>query len=117
MSLAFTKTKQVVLKDLIRVFGTLVFSNNYAAGGEILDLTNKDLSGIRNPPIFGTIRGRAGFVYSLVPGTTLANGKVMIHCNTAGGANAALGEHTAAAVVAGVTGDTINIELTFDRAQ
>jgi len=96
-------------------YGTLVFSGNYTGtGGDTLDLTNKGILASK-PPVYGEIEGQAGFKYEWSPGTTLANGKVKVRINDAGGANAPMAEHSAAALVAGVTGDTISARFVFAK--
>jgi len=86
---------------LVGVF-SVVASGSYATGGDTLDFGT--LIGYTNrQPSSVSISGKAGFVYQY----DLANKKMLVYCNTAGGANSALGEHTAAGYVAGVTGDTI----------
>jgi hypothetical protein len=46
----------------------------------------------------------------------LANKKFMVFCNTAGGVDNPLGQHSAAAYAAGVTGDVINYIAIFAKA-
>lgn len=75
---------------------------NYAAGGESLDLKGLNLTSPKQP-VFVHLIGKAGFVYQY----DLAAKKVFIYLNTAGGADAPLGEHSNAAPVAGVLGDVI----------
>lgn len=95
---------------VFKAYYTLVFSNNYATNGETCDLRAKGLTG-NDVPLFVNIRGKAGFTYEYVYGTNLGDGKVIIRCNTAGGSNNALGEHTAAAVDAAVLADVIRAEV------
>lgn len=113
MSAVFALLKQFDEGTFRHVIGTVVFSGTYAGtGGDTLDLTNKGiLAG--SIPIDGFINGSAGFRYEWAVGTTLANGKVKIRINDAGGANAANAEHSNASVVAGVTGDTIKAHFYF----
>lgn len=103
MALAATKVKVVKLGNAILLEFTVTASGNYAAGGDALDLA--PLVGIPGgrQPLHVSIRGKAGFVYEY----DLAAKKMMVFVNTAGGVNTALGEHTAVAYVAGITGDTI----------
>ena len=77
-------------------------SGNYSTGGDPLELSSLAITSKKQPTVV-RINGIAGFVYPY----DLANKKMKILCNTAGGANAALGEHTAAAVDAAVLADTI----------
>ncbi len=90
--------------NFIVAFFTITVSGNYATGGEIPSPTIQALNRFNGrAPLFVIIQGKAGFVYSY----DSATGKVLVYCNTAGGANAALGEHTAAAYAAGVAADVI----------
>lgn len=93
----------------IEIFGTIVASGNYATGGDTVDFTQLGSIIRAKDPLFVEIQGIAGFVYQYNPVTK----KVLVYCNTAGGANAPLGEHTAAAYAAGVSGDTIRIRAIF----
>lgn len=109
--MAVTATKDVVLRgnNFILGLATLVFTGSYAALGDPLDfgavfgmLTTKQ-------PKRALIHGKAGFIYTY----DLVNKKVMVFCNTAGGANLPLVEHTAIAYVAGVTGDVVEAWVLF----
>ena len=110
-----TVTKAYKTGRVIRAYGTIAIGADpltYAAGGLITDFTGKVPSS--KVPLRVKLEGKSGFIYNYVPGTTIANGKVMVWANTAGGADAALGEHSTAAVVAGVSGDTIRFDADFD---
>lgn len=100
--------------SIVRAYGTATVSGTYTTGGDTFSLAHGKLP-FSKPPLFLRAVGIAGFVYQFVKGSTLVNGLMKIFCNTAGGSNAALGEHTAASVVAGVTGDTIRWEAAFVR--
>lgn len=76
-------------------------SGTYPTGGDPVDFAG--FAPLGRQPKAVIIFGKAGFVYQY----DLANKKMFVYCNTAGGANNALGEHTNAAYVAGVTGDVI----------
>lgn len=110
--MAVTVTKKALLAGgpEARLYFTLVFNTNYPAGGDTVNFATLGPTG-KAAPLYVQINGIAGFVYTYqgpAAGTADAtNGRVQVYCNTAGGANAALGEHTTAAYVAGVTGDTI----------
>jgi len=110
MALAVTKLqKWADLKSVIGTF-SVVASSNYAAGGEALGL--QALFAMRKAPFYVVIRGMAGFIYEY----DYVNDKMLVFLNTAGGANTALGEHTAAAYVAGITGDTIRGYVVFPKS-
>lgn len=102
MALALSNVKRKADGMGIIITGKITPSGNYATGGDDLDFSK--VAGITNRrPDFVIVAGMAGFVYQY----DVANKKLLVFCNTAGGANAALGEHTAVGYVAGVTGDTI----------
>lgn len=86
----------------------IAVSGNYAIGGDALDFKALAKTSPKQPK-FVLIFGIGGFVYSY----DLVNKKVFVYVNTAGGVNTALGEHTAIAYVAGVTGDTIYALVVF----
>lgn len=95
----------------IEVFGTLTPTGSYATGGDVVDFTQLGSVYRAKDPLIVEITGKAGFVYQY----DVVNKKVLVFCNTAGGANAALGEHTAIAYVAGVTGDLIRVRMAFAK--
>lgn len=95
----------------IMVPGTLAASDSYATGGDAVDFRQLGSIYRAKDPYLVIAMGKAGFVYQY----DYANRKMLVFCNTAGGANAALGEHTAAAYAAGVSGDTIKCLLFFDK--
>lgn len=117
MAIAVTVNEVVGGDSLMEVFGTIVPSGTYpGSGGETLNLSLSSAQGLivgKALPLFVNIWGQAGFVYQYTFGTTISNGKFTVYCNTAGGSNAALGEHTNAAYAAGVSGDTIKFRATF----
>lgn len=71
------------------------------------------VKGSSRPPEWVSIKGIAGFLYAFNVGTTQANGLFLIFVNNTGGTNAAFPQHTVAAVVSGVTGDTISFYAVF----
>jgi len=110
MALAVTAVKNETADRVQIIKGTIVASGSYSTGGDALDLTPlAPQIGVGRVPFLVVIQGVAGYQYQYVPGATLAAGKMQVFCNTAGGANLGLGEHTAAAYNAGVTGDTIKV--------
>src|SRR5262245_54776800 len=94
-------------RNYFKMYGRLVASGNYASGGDPVDFAL--ISPTRKQPFTVNIKGKAGFIYAY----DLANKKVMVWTNSAGGVNLSLTEHTAVALVAGVTGDTIEFEAYF----
>lgn len=80
----------------------LTFSGTYPTGGEAVSF--EAAVGITNrPPSNVMVAGKAGFLYQY----DSLNKKVLVLCNTAGGANLRMDEHTAATYVAGVSGDVV----------
>jgi len=108
MAVAATVTSKSKRGGVLSAFITLVFSGNYVALGEPLDF-NTIVGYTSRQPKNVIIAGKAGFVYLY----DLANKKVMVFCNVAGGANLPLVEHTAIAYVAGVTGDVVTAEVSW----
>ena len=108
----------------ITVRGTIAFGANpltYATGGIILDFTGQDQiksGSLPSQVLIKSAKAAAApntseFVYTYLPGTTQANGKLQILTGAA--AQSALAELAAGAVPAGVSGDTIIFEATFPR--
>lgn len=90
----------------IHAVGTIsIAAGDYVAGG--LPLSFAGLVPSEQPPVHVDIYGIAGFEYKFVKGSSPANGKIMARVNDAGGTNAAMAQHSAVAVVSGITGDTI----------
>ena len=105
MALALTMLKRNKAGSGLKALVQLTFSGNYPAGGELMDISA--VVGFSNrEPDDVNIYGKGGFVYQY----DAANDKVFVYCNTAGGANAPLGEHTAAAYAAGVAADIVVAE-------
>ena len=105
MAVTLTMLKRSKGGSGLRALVQVVFSGNYPANGEPVDFSA--VVGFTNrEPDDVDVMGKAGFVYQYDP----VNDKILVYCNTAGGANAPLGEHTAAAYAAGVTGDSITAE-------
>jgi hypothetical protein len=86
------------------ILGTLALSGTYPTNGDPVDFGPLDR--IQRQPDIVEVVGKAGFVYQY----DVENKKLFVYCNTAGGANGALGEHTNATYVAGVSGDTVRFE-------
>lgn len=114
--MAVALTSGVTLKKLsggspiMVVQGRLTFSGSYATGGDPFNFANQ-FGFTDNSPFYVLIFGIAGFIYQY----DYTNNKIFVYCNTAGGANAALGEHTAAGYAAGVSGDTVTFVAFFAR--
>ncbi|SRR5712691_4525489 len=94
----------------------LTFSGSYPTGGDTIDFTTvigKAYLGkvfiAAKSPLYGYAAGTSGHSYGLIPGTTMANGKIKI-------STASATELPAAAYPAGITGDA-NIYCTaaFDQ--
>jgi hypothetical protein len=102
MALAVSGIKRKADGQGIIAHGKITASGNYSTGGDALNLSSAIGYTNRKPDIV-LITGKAGFIYQY----DHVNLTMFVYCNTAGGANNALGEHTAAGYVAGVTGDDI----------
>jgi len=98
--------------DEVELLCTLKFTGAYPVGGDTLDFTsvigyqspNGRIFTPSSPVICGSINGTGGDSFGLVPGTTLANNKVIV--NTAS-ATVQVGAYGAE-----ITGDN-NIEAAF----
>lgn len=91
---------------------TITPSGTYPTGGDTLNLSGL-MPGSSLVPTWVEINGVSGFFYSYVNGTTQANGKVKVFVEQAVATNTPLAEHSNAAYVAGVTGDTITVYCEF----
>jgi hypothetical protein len=107
-------------KPVIQKLGTMTavlfqvtVSGNYATGGDVLAIDALYRYGGTSRLLGAWFWGKNGFVYMWDQATK----KFMVFCNTAGGANAALGEHTAAAYAAGVASDVIYGMALFGTTQ
>lgn len=100
--------RTTVTQTTFEMYGSIIASGSYPTNGDPLDFrgiigyTDKD-------PFWVNAIGKAGFIYQY----DYLNRKMFVYCNTAGGVNAPLGEHTNAAYAAGVTGDTIVFQAVF----
>lgn len=102
MAMAVTTLKRSGAGRGLEGIFRIVASGTYPTNGDPVDFA--PLIGITTrQPDHVSISGKAGFVYQY----DYANKKVFVYTNTAGAANAPLGEHTAATYAAGVSGDTI----------
>ncbi len=104
MTMVATRVKGTGPKPLQVTF-TIVASGSYPAGGDALDFGPVARFTNRQPDIV-QIAGIAGFIYQY----DSVGKRVIVYCNTAGGADAPLGVHSTGAYAAGVTGDTIKAE-------
>ena len=106
MPVALSAIKKVKENRSFSMTATVTLSGTYPALGEPLDLSSyMPLASARQPDKV-SVDGKAGFVYQYDP----VNKKLLVYTNTAGGANAALGEHTAITYVVGVSGDSISLK-------
>lgn len=110
MAMTFTQNgpRLVNLKSM-EVYGSLVASGSYPAGGDVADFTQLGSIIRAKDPLFVDIQGKSGWIYQY----DYVNKKVLVYANTAGGANAPLGEHTAAAYTASVISDIIKVRMVF----
>lgn len=100
MALAVSGVKKRQIAGALIVAFEVTPSGNYATNGEVLAPTLESMHFQGKSPDFVTVYGKAGFVFQY----DHVNKKLLTYTNTAGAANAALGEHTAVAYVAGITG-------------
>lgn len=111
-------------QNLVHVFGTVAWSagpDTYSTGGNTMSFAGFDKIKSNEVPLMVRVKsapaagsGAANeFVYTFLPGTTMANGKLQIFTGAA--AQTALTELSAGAVPSGVSGDTIVFEAWFKR--
>jgi hypothetical protein len=99
MALAVTNIKKRQMGGMFIATFDVTPSGNYVAGGEVLAPTIESMNAGGKSPDKVIVDGKAGFVFMY----DYAAKKLLVFTNTAGAANAALGEHTAIAYVANVT--------------
>ena len=90
------------------VIARITASSSYTTGGDTLDLSVLGRTSKKQPKdvIFNSV---SGFVYKY----DLANKKILVYQATTTGTNLPLAQHSAAALVAGVTGDIITAWILF----
>lgn len=95
-------------------FGTLTFSGSYATGGDACDIAAlfPEAQGLQPVAVIPVPNPVAGWCLTW----DKANKKMLVYVNTAGGADTALGQHTAAALNASLTGATIYFIAIFRLA-
>jgi len=89
------------------ILGTLALTGTYPTLGDPLDFGPHDR--LQKQPDLVRVFSKAGFVYQY----DHENKKLLSYANTAGGANAPLGEHTNATYVAGILADVPRFEATW----
>ena len=99
------------------VWGTVAISADpatYTTDGIVMSFAHPLIKASRTPVIVN-VRGIAGYIYSYIKGTDAFNGLLRVFAQTnAAAEDAPLGQLTgAAAIPAGVSGDTITFEATF----
>lgn len=110
MAVVTSVTSKIKFDNGYDIVVLLTFSGSYPASGEPLDFGL--LSGITNrQPKYVEVQGNTAAVVFTYDKTLKT---IRIWCNSAGGANGVLTEHTAAAYIASVTADTqIEARATF----
>lgn len=107
-----TVTKQAKVGPYFLVHGIIAFAaGDYAAGGLPVSFAGKVSSSL--PPVFLTCNGLIGYEYRWAVGTTIANGKIKIYCETTVATNAPLLEHTVAAAHANIISDVVSFIALF----
>lgn len=110
MAVALTIVDQLALPRGILATFTLVFTANYPATGEPLNFQTAGVKTSKTPKrVFCS--GIAGYVYQW----DRALQRMKVKCNTAGGADLGLAEHSTGAYNAAVTGDTVEGFAIFDK--
>lgn len=112
MAYTLTVAAQHRVGKRLLVNGTLVFSGNYATGGEAIDFVANGVRSIDAKPEFMQIAGKAGYLYEY----DKANNKVIIRGQEPTSATAgviALSQLAAAAYPGAVTADVITFFAVF----
>ncbi len=110
MTLVVTNVERWFDGQRVHQVGTILASANYATGGETVNFAQSEIKSNRVPD-WVEIHGKAGYVYGYDPGTTLANGKMLVF--EAGADGAALDEHANGAFAAAVIADVIRYHAIF----
>lgn len=102
-------------------FGSLAFSaatDTYASGGVVLSFADPEIKSSQ-VPIHVDIKGKTGHIYAYVPGTTIADGKVMIFvsANSTTAALTEFGNGTAFNAASAPASDTITFKARFRKIQ
>lgn len=90
---------------------TLVASSNYVTGGEVPSPALTTYHPNNKTPSFVNIMSKGGHVYKW----DNANQKFLVFVATTTSGNSPLTEHSAAAYNAGVTGDTITLQVWWQK--
>lgn len=115
-SISVSPNKEDVTERHTTAFGTVtIAAGDYATGGLTLSLANAAVHAGWLPVWVEILSPTSGYVYRFNPGTTLANGKLLIFVQD--GTTGPLKEIAASALPAGVTGDTINFRAEFTKAR
>lgn len=115
MALAASVTKHWDDGKVLHVLGTITASGNYTTDGDTLSFVNAAIKSA-SVPLLVIVTGKAGYTYVFVPGTTQANGKLLVfYCDYAASSAGPLIQIPQAAYPAGVTGDTINFYALFKK--
>lgn len=115
-TLSLSRNKEDVTERHFAVIGTVtVNAGDYATGGLTLSLADASVNASWLPVWVEVISNTSGYIYRFSPGTTLANGKLLIFVQD--GTTGPLKEIAASALPAGVTGDTIAIRAEFTKAR
>lgn len=67
----------------LHVASTIAFSGNYTTGGDTINFAAVDVRSSR-PPTFISIPPVAGYIFEYVPGTSSADGKILVRLATDG---------------------------------
>ena len=108
MALTLTRGNRKLNGGILIASFSIVASGSYATGGDAADFA-PPLGFTNHQPDNVDLEGIAGFTYVY----NYTTKKVMVFCNTAGGADQPLGELSAGAYPAGITGDTIRAIVTY----
>jgi uncharacterized protein YwbE len=94
----------------------VVLSGTYPTGGEPIDFSQLAIAGVHSGAVpIVSIQSANGLWYGWVPGTDIKTGKLKCGVEAAVATNTVPAEHTSVTYVAGYSGDTIVLNVTFPQ--
>jgi hypothetical protein len=117
LALAVSVTKHWDDGKVLHVLGTITASGSYTTDGDTLSFVKPAIKSA-SVPLFVNVIGKAGYTYVFVPGTTQANGKLLVfYGDYANSGSGPLIQIPQASYPSGVTGDTIQFNALFMKLQ
>lgn len=113
VALSFNTIRVADEAGLITFWVNAVCSGTYPTGGDVVDFSTLAVPGLNVSaiPRHVIVLNQGGALGRYVPGTDMKTGKLKWMIASVAGVNQVLTEHTNVAYVAGITGDTIVLEV------